>query len=267
MVKANSLIENRLQEDSCTPAQASKIKGVLGFLFTRVYGRVGRGGQQPLLQRQYSDSPPWALSNSLQRTLEHLLDTLHIVQPRRVLLWGDGLPPLVITSDGRQDEKSPPSIAALLYDPNTGQKAAVAASIPPQILKEWGDSEHCIAMFEQAALTLGLLKFEDILRGRFVMWFEHNSAVLSGHVKGASGHAMLDSGAASIHLLLAALGTRTWFEYVESDANWSDGASRLLTFDPWAKATGFEVEMGSVPTWPWVSQGVHRRRHVEQALT
>ena len=104
-------------------------------------------------------------------------------------------------------------------------------------MKEWGGSEHCIALIEQAALILGILKFKDILRERSVLWFEDNAAVLSGLVKGTSGHAKLDSGAASIHLLLAALGARTWLEYVESGAKWSDGASRLLTFDPWAKAT------------------------------
>ena len=90
----------------------------------------------------------------------YLLDTLHIVQPRRVLLWDDGLPPLVIASDRRQDEKSPPSIVAVLYDPSTGQKAAVAAIIPPQFLKEWDGSEHCIALIEQAALILGVLRFK-----------------------------------------------------------------------------------------------------------
>ena len=267
LVKAKALIEARLQEGSCTPAQASKIRGVLGFLFTGMYGRVGRGGQQPLLQRQYSDVPPWTLSNSLNNALVYLLDTLHMVQPRKVLLWGDGLPPLVIASDGRQDETRPPSIAALLYDPSNGQKVAVAAIVPPELLAEWGDSEHCIALIEQAALILGILRFKDLLRNRSVLWFEDNAAVLSGLVKGTSGHAQLDSGAACIHLLLAALGTRTWFEYVESDANWSDGASRLLTLDPWAKANGFDVEMGNVPTWPWVSQGVNRRNHVEQSLT
>ena len=267
LMKAKDLIEARLQDDSCTPAQASKIRGVLGFLFTGMYGRVGRGGQQPLLQRQYSDIPPWNLSNSLRNALEYLLDTLYMVQPRKVLLWGDGLPPLVIASDGRQDDTKPPSIAALLYDPSTGQKAAVAATIPPQLLAEWGDSEHCIALIEQAALILGILKFKDLLRDRSVLWFEDNVAVLSGLVKGTSGHAQLDSGAACVHLLLAALGTRTWFEHVESDANLSDGASRLLTLDPWAKANGFEVEIDNVPTWPWVSQGLHRRTHVEQSLT
>ena len=48
---------------------------------------------------------------------------------------------------------------------------------------------------------------------------------------------MLDAWTATMHLLLASLETR--FEYVESDANWSDGASRLLGADPWAQANGF----------------------------
>ena len=266
-MKAKSLIEDRLQEGSCTPAQASKIRGVLGFLFTGLYGRIGRGGQQPLLQRQYSDTQPWTLSNALRRAFEYLLDTLFTVKPRTVLMWGDGLPPLIIASDGRQDETSAPSVAALLYGQSTGIKYAIAATISPQLLTELGNSEHCIALIEQAALVLGILTFKDILHGRSVLWFEDNAAVLSGLIKGSSGHAMLDSGAATIHLLLAALETRTWFEYVESDANWSDGASRLLTHDPWAIANGFKVELGDVPTWPWISQGFHRRQYVEQALT
>ena len=77
---------------------------------------------------------------------------------------------------------------------------------------------------------------------------------------------MLDAGAATIHLLLAALGARAWFEYVESDSNWSDGASRSLADDPWAKANGFTVEIGDVPTRPWLAQGSHRIKYVELVL-
>ena len=76
LAKAIDLIQQRLQEDSRTPAQVSKIQGVLGFLFTGVYGRVGRGGQQPLLQRQYSDTQPWSLSRTPRRALEYMLDTI-----------------------------------------------------------------------------------------------------------------------------------------------------------------------------------------------
>ena len=233
LAKAIDLMQQRLQEDSCTPAQVSKIRGGLGFLFTGVYGRIGRGGQQPLLQRQYSDTQPWNLSHTLKRAFGYLLDTMEVARPRTVLLHGDTLPPLVIAPDGRQcqDELSPPSIAALLFDPGNNRKVAIAAETPPELMMTWGDSEHCMALVEQAALILGI-RFRGILRGRSLLWFEDNSAVLSGLVKGSSGHPMLDAGTATIHLLLAALEARAWFEYVESDSNWSDGASRLPKADP-----------------------------------
>ena len=143
LAKAVDLIQQRLQEDSCTPAQVSKTR-VLGFLFTGVHGRIGRGGQQPLLQRQYSDTQPWSLSHTLRRAFEYLQDTMKVVRPRTVLLHGDKLPPLVIASDGRQDESSPPSIAALLFDPVGNHKVAVAAKISTELMTIWGNSEHCI---------------------------------------------------------------------------------------------------------------------------
>ena len=266
LAKAVDLIQQRLQEDSRTSAQVGKIRGVLGFLFTGVYGRIGRGGQQPLLQRQYSDTRPWSLSHTLKRASEYLLDTMKVVRPKTVLLHGDTLPPLVIASDGRQDETSPPSISALFFDPVSSRKVAIAAEISAELMTTWGNSEHCIALVEQAALILGIMKFQHALRGRSFLWFEDNSAVLSSLVKGSSGHPMLDAGTATIHLLLASLEARTWFEYVESDANWSDGASRLLGADSWAKANGFAVETGSVPSWPWLAQGSHRIKLVVQML-
>ena len=156
LAKAVGLIQQRLQEDSCTSALVSKIRGVLCFLFTGVYGRIGRGGQQPLLQRQYSDTQPWSLSHTLKRASEHLLDTMKVVRPRTVLLHGDTLPPLVVASDGRQDETSPPSIAALFFDPIDSRKVAIAAEISTELMTTWGNSEHCTALVEQAALILGI---------------------------------------------------------------------------------------------------------------
>ena len=137
--------------------------------------------------------------------------------------------------------------------------------ITQDLVEVWGDSDHCIALAEQAALILGITKFRETIKGRSFLWFEDNSAVLSGFVESSSGHPLLDAGAATIHLLLAALEARAWFEYVESDSHWSDGASRSLADDPWAKANGFNVEIGNVPTWPWLAQGTHRIKYVELA--
>ena len=86
---------------------------------------------------------------------------------------------------------------------------------------------------EQAAVVLGLQEAGWRLRGRRAVWFEDNSVVLSGLVKGSSGSPELDDAFAAIHLWMAAIKTCTWFEYIESAANWSDGASGLLEKDPW----------------------------------
>ena len=40
----------------CTPAQASKLRGVLGLTLAGLYGKVGRGVQHALLMRQYWDT-------------------------------------------------------------------------------------------------------------------------------------------------------------------------------------------------------------------
>ena len=74
--------------------------------------------------------------------------------------------PLVIASDRRQDEASPPSIAALLFEPSNSQKIVIAAVIPLDLMKAWGDSGHCVALVEQAALILGIIRFRDVIRGR-----------------------------------------------------------------------------------------------------
>ena len=53
-----------------------------------------------------------------------------------------------------------------------------------------------------------------------------------------------------LHLVLAIMRTRVWWEYVESHANWSDRLSRDLD-DPWLRAQGFTITKGVLGTWPW----------------
>ena len=44
-----------------------------------------------------------------------------------------------------------------------------------------------------------------------------------------------------IHLLLFKLDVRVWWEWVETDANWSDGASRLFADCDWAANPEFSL--------------------------
>ena len=249
--KAAKIIGDSLGQDSCTPASASKLRGILGFLFNGAYGRIGRGGQQALLQRQYVDTAPFSLSRTLRRSLQFMEGLLQVLPPRRVPLGMATTKPLVIASDGRQDSKGPPSISAVIIDIENGVRKAFVAVCPGALCARWETSDQCIALVEQAAIVMGLLAAPAMFIGRDVYWFEDNASVLAGVIKCSSREAELDAGLASIHTILAALQTRVWFEWVESKANWADGSSRLLEADPWVQKHGFEVARAGVPTWPW----------------
>ena len=55
----------------------------------------------------------------------------------------------------------------------------------------------------------------------------------------------------TLQLLVARMGSRIWFEYIESDSNWADGISRNGVLDQWALEHGFVNKVVEVPVWPW----------------
>jgi hypothetical protein len=260
---ADSILDNK----SCTPAEASKLRGTSGFYMTGQFGKVGRGGQHALVQRQYADSPPWDTSFFLERSVVYLRQVAQLRLYREIKLFGPARPPLVVASDGRLDDSRPPSIAVLIVDPESGRRVAWVAYIPPQLVDRWENiSDRYIALVEQAALIMGLQMASEMFRGRDFVWYEDNSVVLSGLVKGANHGAELDAGCATIHLGFAKIGARGWYEYVESAANWADGASRVLHEDPFLREHGFETYTGQVPLWPWCEPASSRVARVEEWL-
>ena len=87
------------------------------------------------------------------------------------------------------------------------------------------------------------------LRDEEVLLLQDNANVLSAMVKGASGNPVVDRMAITFSLASAYLRTRVWFEYVESDSNWSDGASRKLYEDEWTQQHGFKLSQFVIPDW------------------
>jgi hypothetical protein len=95
VVKAKQMLQERMKTYTTTPAEASKLRGVLGFTFTAYYGQVGRGGLTALLQRQYADSPPWANSHTLQRSYMYYWDLLGCDLHRELVVSDLPKPPLI----------------------------------------------------------------------------------------------------------------------------------------------------------------------------
>ena len=110
-------------------------------------------------------------------------------------------------------------------DPISGERVGAYASITQELLALWGHMEQPIVPVEMSAIVLGvfhILAKRPMWKGRDFVWYEDNAVVLSAMVSGRSRSAKLDIAAMVVHLALAMINCRVWFEYVESNANWMD---------------------------------------------
>jgi hypothetical protein len=155
----------------------------------------------------------------------------------------------------------------LVFDPVSLRKQGYIARIPQVLRERWSTvTDHYVVLVEQAAMVGAVFHDPMLFKDRDLYWYEDNSAVLASLVKGDSRNAEVDAATATVHMALAFLKTRAWFEYIQSASNWSDSASRLLDKDPWSAQQGFALSWMDIPSWPWSCPPDERASHVCQAL-
>ena len=84
-----------------------------------------------------------------------------------------------------------------------------------------------------------------------------NSTSVYAFVKGTANAAPIDRAVAIHYVYAAQLGFLTWFEFVNSKANWADGISRLHADDPFARLHGFPIVQVKVPQGMWLHDIEH----------
>jgi len=245
-----SIISKCLEDDWCEPSDANKIRGIKNFASCGQFGQIGRVGLGPLAVRQYADKPPWHLSGRLRRALEFLECLEKVAVPRCYYLYKPWTPPLIIASDGRVDDNSPPSAGVCVFDPIRKTRVAWWMVLCPELIARW-EARHSIMEVESVPVVTLMLSQPGLFMGRDVVWFIDNVATLSAFIKGGSDAVDLDRSACVASLVMGRLCTRVWFEYVESHSNWSDGISRLLSADPFCAKHSFALRQAFVPAWPW----------------
>ena len=135
--KLSGLLRDARSANWCSPAEASKARGILQFMAIGVYGRIGYWGMKALLQRQYSDKAPFTLSRALRDSFQDFGDVPQLPFRRERLLWGRLRQPPIAASDGRLDESAPASLATLGIDPVSGQRTPWLAEVPPALIERW----------------------------------------------------------------------------------------------------------------------------------
>ena len=248
-VQINTFIDSVFAAARLTSGQAAKLRGKFGWAASSVYGKCGRGGQSALVQRQYFDVDEDLSPALLDSLLFHRKPT-QLVPPRVVPLQPAPGPPVRIYSDA-SFEPDGAQIARLgfVVFPGHGRRPiGMSADIPPALLQLLVRRQQQITPCEALLGVVVPHNVGHLLRNREVIWYIDNQAACQALVKGSSSHADLCSIATLTHLLLAKLGCRVYFEYIESEANIADGLSRDGLEDNWTKSQHWDFAPAVIPT-------------------
>jgi hypothetical protein len=214
-----------------SPASASTLRGKAGFLGGQVFGRVLRGCEWPLIRRQYFEPGP-SLGPSLNMALEFLKVVLARV-PHRSVKCGPARPDVtVLYTDAMYEPGSPCGLGFVMKSPLREQPVAGVAILPEDILLQFLPRKQQIGQAECFAALLAPYNLPELFTEANVIHFVDNQSALSCLISGSIPQQDTSTIVSIFSLLLAAQKCRLWCEYVESEANVSDGVSREGFTDP-----------------------------------
>ena len=249
--RIDALAGGAIADDTLTPVEAGKLRGLHTWADTHTAGRVGRIATYHLKARQYEDTSvmtePLKAGLRLMQRLSKLRlswDVPVLIAPRM---------PLIVYSDASYEPDSGklPRLGWIIFDPEAGTDAIVAKTldVPMDIYDSWKPRSQQIYPAEAIAPLVATANDQEVFRGRDVIWFIDNEAAAATLIRGASREEDVTDIAELTQLLWAALGTRVWIEWIDSDSNPSDGLSRDGLDDPWCVSHGLTPLMAVPPRW------------------
>ncbi len=194
----------------------------------------------PLIQREFVDKWPWTLSRSLKASFEFHLAVLAMDARRVMKVHRARRSCIVVASDGASEEASGASVAALFCSPEA--RWGWCGELSDVAMGSWAEVRNPILKVEFYAIVIGLLVSWDSVVGCDLIWFVDSTAALAAAIKGTSKDQDVVAMTQLLYFLLFAGDIRVYWEYVESDSNWSDGASRDLLADLWSRQHGFYLQ-------------------------
>ncbi|CAE7839424.1 unnamed protein product [Symbiodinium sp. CCMP2592] len=220
-----ALESKRLSRD-----EAGKLRGDVQWLFASCHGAWARFAG-PVLQRcQYGDDPVLAERDLL--VLSALRSMAQMARPRDIEVWSPPPPCMLIYTDASFEDDQL-RLGWVIFAPPPYKPLGGTCAVPPQVVREWLPRRQQIFPGEALCLLILPLLYPHVLEGHDLLWFIDNAAAVSAAVKAASAQEDVFEIVHMACLLRARLGCRSWFEWVGSDSNPSDGLSRLGIANIW----------------------------------
>lgn len=231
-VRYSMRIDEILEKDELTPAEAGKIRGALAFALQYIFQQSGKADLYELVRRQYRigpDNKGKKLGKLLKRSLRSLRGIVERAVPRTLF---PRMPPgshAILYTDGMQELTKSWGIGGVYSPPGAiGKPAWYTGEVPDKVKALWKVRKQQIINIEGYAILVGLhMWLKDAKPFTRIIGFCDNQSIWAMMCKGSAREA--DS-RALVREILEFMEKRQliyWGEWVESKANISDDPSRL----------------------------------------
>ena len=232
----SNYIQTILDTNHLGPGCAGQLGGKLQFVSNAFSGQFGKHFLRPLISRQYqSHKYSTKLNSCLEKSLKWWKKMLTFHPPRPLPLKRTNRPRLVVFGDGEGSG----SIGAIAFFFPPGKLTpsrpkAFQLDLPQALRDSWGHAKQKINQIEAVVPLICLLTFKDWTHDSMYCHYVDSTSALSTLVRGSSRTLSMSSIADTTWNIIAHQRCFTWFEYVPTRANLSDGISRRDFSDPWS---------------------------------
>ena len=222
---------------------AGRLRGDLNWMYSMCAGFGGKLAGPLLSKCQQADST--TLSAEEIYTLEMLRHLVANYRPREVPLLHRDSPVLRVYSDA-SFEGGELRLGWVLFPPGC-QPVGGTCLVPPAVLQSWNVRQQQIFPGESLCGLLVPWLHPQSFCSADVVWFIDNESAVASLIKASSDQPDVHRIVQTSQAVLQALGARTWFEWIDTESNPSDGLSRDGLFDVWTQSQGWSLKDYSFP--------------------
>ena len=255
--KRDALLQNLqsfLDKGRMSPAEASKIRGKLGFAASLLYGRTGRGVTSALIERQYTKDKSHRLNKPIELTIAWWKTAIEQMRPKftpyntpqPTLLYSDaeggGHLGCVLIRNGQKISFSGHMAAWMSEADEARPEDEITGKT-----REPNGRRDGIHHLELAAVLLAIVVGAREKPGPLLV-FVDNSSALASLIRGRSSTALGTIICLAVWRFLAETGAYPFFEWVPSASNPADEPSRACPIVHDSLPCEFKALMGSFET-------------------
>ena len=233
-----------------------KLRGKAGHLASTNFGRMGRAPEQAMVAFEASlkathrraEEP---IDKDLEQALLLLKALLLRAPPRKLYLEVRYKAPTLIYSDAsfEPQQKVPARVGLVVFSERLRKPVGLTAVVSQENLAALRVRKQQITQVETMASALILEHLPQVLENVDAIWFIDNSGGEAGLISGYSSSEDSACMLGVVHITLAALNCRVWWEHVPSEVNPSDGLSRGGLLDDWTRRQDWDIREVSLPDW------------------